>query len=130
MNGRLVMTTCADRAAAESLGRTLVEERLAACVNVLPGFRSIYRWQGQIEAAEECLLLVKTTRERYDAAAARLVELQSQRIAQKEIARLIKEHRFDFRASRHIPSPRDRPASSSAVGSQQSAVRQPSEPAN
>ncbi|MGH7726090.1 MAG: divalent-cation tolerance protein CutA [Candidatus Eiseniibacteriota bacterium] len=75
MNARLVLTTCADRATAESLGRTLVEERLAACVNVLPGIRSIYRWHGQIEAAEECLLLVKTSRERYDAAAARLIEL-------------------------------------------------------
>lgn len=75
MTARLVLTTCADRATAESIGRALVEAKLAACVNVLPGMRSIYRWRNEIETAEECLLLVKTTRERYDALSRRLIEL-------------------------------------------------------
>jgi periplasmic divalent cation tolerance protein len=54
---------------AERLASTLVEERVAACVNVLPGVASIYRWQGKIERAEESLLVAKTG----DAALARLM---------------------------------------------------------
>lgn len=46
---------------AERIGRTLVEERLAACANLLRGLGSIYRWKGRVEEAEETLLLVKTT---------------------------------------------------------------------
>jgi periplasmic divalent cation tolerance protein len=64
--------TCPDAASAERLARALVEERLAACVNLLPGVHSIYRWQGAIEQAGEVLLLVKTTRARLDALAARV----------------------------------------------------------
>jgi periplasmic divalent cation tolerance protein len=74
-DARLVLTTCADRARAETLARTLVEERLAACVNLLPGVRSIYRWQGAVEAADEVLLVIKTTRAAYPALAARLPAL-------------------------------------------------------
>ncbi|MBP6327909.1 MAG: divalent-cation tolerance protein CutA, partial [Dokdonella sp.] len=51
--------------------------RLAACVSQLPGVRSTYRWQGQVECADEVLLLIKSTRERYPALAARLRELHS-----------------------------------------------------
>jgi periplasmic divalent cation tolerance protein len=53
---------------AEALARQLVEERLCACVNVLPAVRSVFRWQGKVDVADECLLVAKTTR----AAAARL----------------------------------------------------------
>lgn len=62
----LVLTTCPDRAAAERLARVLVEGALAACVNVLPGVRSIYRWRGALESADEHLLLIKTAAARYD----------------------------------------------------------------
>jgi len=58
---RLVLTTAASRDEAEQIARSLVEEHLAACVNIIPGLTSIYRWQGKIEAAEETLLLIKTT---------------------------------------------------------------------
>ena len=64
--------TCPDAASAERLAGALVGERLAACVQVLPGVRSVYRWQGAVERADEVLLLVKTTRERLDALAARV----------------------------------------------------------
>ncbi|MBW2315003.1 MAG: divalent-cation tolerance protein CutA [Deltaproteobacteria bacterium] len=57
---RVVLVT-AVQAEAESLGRTLVGERLAACVNVVPGVRSIYRWEGEVQADEEALLVIKTT---------------------------------------------------------------------
>ena len=54
---------CSD--AAEALAGALVELRLAACVNLLPGARSVYRWQGAVERAEETLLIAKTTQARY-----------------------------------------------------------------
>jgi len=55
-----VITTCPDAAAAERIARTLVNERLAACVNILPPMRSIYRWRGVVEDASEQLLIIKT----------------------------------------------------------------------
>ncbi|WP_028080619.1 divalent-cation tolerance protein CutA [Solimonas soli] len=52
---------------ADAVARTLVEQRLAACVSVLPQLRSVYRWQGAIESADEALLLIKHPAERFDA---------------------------------------------------------------
>ncbi|MDX2288581.1 MAG: divalent-cation tolerance protein CutA [Hyphomicrobiaceae bacterium] len=56
----IVYVTCPDLATAELLGRELVEMRLAACANILPGMTSIYRWQGTIEQSTEAVLLLKT----------------------------------------------------------------------
>ena len=61
----LVFTTCPDARTARTLARTLVERRLAACVNLLPGALSIYRWKDAIEEEAEVVLLVKTTADRY-----------------------------------------------------------------
>ncbi len=63
----LVLCTCPDTGTAMGIGARLVDERLAACVNVLPGLTSIYRWQGKREQASEALLLIKTTTARYAA---------------------------------------------------------------
>ena len=71
----LCLSTCPDADAAARIARTLVEERLAACVNQVPGVASTYRWQGAIHDETEVLLLIKTTRERFDALRTRLVEL-------------------------------------------------------
>ena len=57
------------------LARALVDERLVACVNVLPPMQSVYRWDGKVEQAAEHQLVMKTTRERVEALTARLVEL-------------------------------------------------------
>ena len=57
------------------LSRTLVEEQLVACVNVLPAMPSVYRWEGKVEQAVEHQLVMKTTRERVEALKARLAEL-------------------------------------------------------
>jgi periplasmic divalent cation tolerance protein len=57
---RLVLTTCTDADEAARLGRTLVEERLAACATLIPAVQSIYHWQGKVESAAETLLLLKT----------------------------------------------------------------------
>ncbi len=58
----VVLVTAPDAEVAARLARTLVEDRLAACGNVLPGLRSIYRWEGQVHDEPEALLLLKTTR--------------------------------------------------------------------
>lgn len=57
----LVLTTTGSRDEAERLAHALVEQRLAACVNIIPGLTSVYRWKGQVESADEVLLLMKTT---------------------------------------------------------------------
>ena len=57
----LVFTTLPDRDAAQAIARTLVEERLAACVHFVDGLRSIYRWEGRIDESAECQLVAKTT---------------------------------------------------------------------
>lgn len=68
---RLVLTTCPDEATARRIARALVEERLIACGNVVPGLTSIYRWRGVIEEAGECLLLMKAPLEKLAALAER-----------------------------------------------------------
>lgn len=63
----LVLCTCPDSSSAESIATDLVQGRLAACVNLLPGLTSIYRWEDQVEQASEVLLLIKTTAARLPA---------------------------------------------------------------
>ncbi|MCA0394997.1 MAG: divalent-cation tolerance protein CutA [Proteobacteria bacterium] len=75
MTALLCLCTCPDAGTAERIATSLVGERLAACVNVLPGMTSVYRWQGKVEQAGEWLLLAKTTRDRLDALSARVVAL-------------------------------------------------------
>ena len=73
----LALSTAADEASAAALARTLLEERLAACVNIVPGMRSMYWWQGRIEQGTECLLVIKTTVARWPALKARLPQLHA-----------------------------------------------------
>lgn len=68
----LLYTTWPDAAAAAAAARTLVEERLAACINILGPVASVYRWQGAIEAADEVVVLLKTTQGRVAALKAAL----------------------------------------------------------
>lgn len=63
----LAVTTCADEATAEALVRALVERNVVACGTLLPGARSIYRWQGAVAEASEVVVLLKTTSERVNA---------------------------------------------------------------
>ena len=66
MQPLLVLCACPTREHAQTIARSLVEHHLAACVNLLPAVKSIYRWQGSIETAEETLLLIKTRAERLE----------------------------------------------------------------
>ncbi|MBK1680371.1 divalent-cation tolerance protein CutA [Rhodocyclus tenuis] len=70
----LVLTTLPDRASAEALAAHLLEARLAACVSIQAPCRSLYRWQGAVEQADEVPLLIKTAADRYAALAAAIGE--------------------------------------------------------
>ncbi|HLI02648.1 MAG TPA: divalent-cation tolerance protein CutA [Terracidiphilus sp.] len=77
ISARIVLSTAASPEEAGRIGRTLVEERLAACATLVPGVQSIYPWKGAIESAAETLLLLKTSASRIAALEARLQELHS-----------------------------------------------------
>ena len=67
MSALVVLTNLPDRTAAEKLAASLIEQRVAACVNILAPCRSVYRWQGAVQNDEEHPMLIKTTTERYAA---------------------------------------------------------------
>ncbi len=71
----LCYCSCPDTASAQAIATALVGERLAACVNRLPGISSTYRWQGTVTTDSEELLLIKTTAARFDALKGRLLQL-------------------------------------------------------
>jgi periplasmic divalent cation tolerance protein len=69
---RIVLSTAGSREEAERVAHALVDDGLAACVNLVPGLTSIYRWQGVVESADEVLLLIKTTAARLEVVEAAL----------------------------------------------------------
>src|SRR4029077_11072264 len=73
----LVLTTASSKDEARKIGRALVERLLAACVNIVPQVGSIYRWEGEVEEAEEWLLIVKTTRAAFERVRDAINELHS-----------------------------------------------------
>ena len=73
----VVLSTASSAAEAEAIARRLVEERLAACVNVVTGVRSFYRWKGKIEDSPEWLLVIKSSRGRFEELRAALEKLHS-----------------------------------------------------
>lgn len=64
---QIILCTCPDQSTAEKIAKLLVTQRLAACVNVLPGVTSFYTWNEQLESAQEQLLLIKANKDQYDA---------------------------------------------------------------
>ena len=71
----VVLCTCANHQDAFQIGSAVVQERLAACVNVLPGMQSIYRWKGNVEQCDEVLMVIKTMEQRFEILRRRLKEL-------------------------------------------------------
>ena len=75
MSARIVFCTCPDAPTASRLARALVDERLAACVNVIGGVASTNRWNGEVHVDDEVLLVIKTMADRFEAMRSRLVAL-------------------------------------------------------
>jgi periplasmic divalent cation tolerance protein len=73
----VVLTSCDSQELAANLARDLVERRLAACVNIMPGGRSIYRWKGKVEDATEWLLVIKSRRDLFPALRAAVEKLHT-----------------------------------------------------
>jgi periplasmic divalent cation tolerance protein len=73
----LVLTTAGSDTEARKIAQTLVERRLAACVNIVPHIQSVYRWEGKVEKAAEYLLLIKTAKAREEQVRAAIRELHS-----------------------------------------------------
>ena len=71
----VVLVTAPTPERAAEIARAVVGERLAACGNVVPGIKSVYRWEGKVQEDEEALLVLKTTRARFDALRARVLAL-------------------------------------------------------
>jgi periplasmic divalent cation tolerance protein len=76
----VVLSTCASADEAEKLARALIEQRLAACVNVIGGVTSYYPWRGNLETAAEWLLVIKSSRARFDELRAALEKQHSYEI--------------------------------------------------
>lgn len=84
----VVFTTFPDQETARRIVRTLVEERLIACGNLVPGVESIYRWKGEVETANEVFAVLKTERPRYDAVERRLRELHPYEVPECVMVRI------------------------------------------
>ena len=74
---QIVLTTAGSQDEAHKIARTLVDRRLAACVNIIPQIQSIYRWQNKVEDAQEWLLLIKTTNQAFERVRDTIRELHS-----------------------------------------------------
>ena len=77
---------------AERIARALVDERLAACVNIVPGAVSIYRWKGNVEQEPEQILMIKTLAERVDALKRRLLELHPYELPEVVVIPIVGGH--------------------------------------
>ena len=86
----LVLTNCPDEESANAIALALVEERLAACVSILPRVQSIYRWQGAVESATEIPLFIKSTATNYPALEAAIRDRHPYKVP--EIIALAVEH--------------------------------------
>jgi periplasmic divalent cation tolerance protein len=73
----VLLCTCSSEREGRLLAEALVHSKLAACVNLLPGVQSIYRWEGELERAAEVLLLIKSTADRFEELRVRITELHS-----------------------------------------------------
>jgi periplasmic divalent cation tolerance protein len=78
----VILSTCSSPEEAEKIARLLVEQHLAACVNVLPRMHSVYRWNGAVESAEEALLVIKSSRELFPSLRRILEQANSYEVAE------------------------------------------------
>jgi periplasmic divalent cation tolerance protein len=84
----VVLTTWPDVEKARAAGRTLVEEKLAACANILPGVESIFRWQGKVETSNEVMMVLKTTIARSQMLESRILALHPYEVPEIVVLRV------------------------------------------
>ncbi len=89
---RTILLTAPDVDVAERVGRALVEERLAACANIVPGVVSLFRWEGEVQREAEVLVIVKTTDERVEDVRARVVELHPYQVPEVLVLPVLAGH--------------------------------------
>jgi periplasmic divalent cation tolerance protein len=89
---RTALVTAPDAGSAETMARTLVEEGLAACVNVIPGLVSVYRWKGEVQRDEEALMILKTTESRVAALRERVVQLHPYEVPEVLVLSVVDGH--------------------------------------
>lgn len=77
MEALFVYITCGSQEEAQKIGASLVQDRLAACANIIPGMTSIYQWKGKIEQDQEIVLIAKTTRSQLEALTQHVTQLHS-----------------------------------------------------
>ncbi len=92
MKTRILFSTIDNAETARRIASTLVEERLAACVNIIPNVTSVYKWKGEIETASEWLMLIKTVQERVPALIARLVQLHPYEVPEAVVLNIEEGH--------------------------------------
>lgn len=85
----IILTTWPDAEKARVAARTLVEEKLAACANIVPALESIYRWEGKVESATEVLMILKTTIARYQMLETRIRTLHSYEVPEVVCLRVV-----------------------------------------
>lgn len=95
MEARFVYITCSDQTEAKRIGQVLVEQRMAACVNILPGMTSIYVWENRVTTDEEVVLIAKTTPEALSSLIYQVKEMHSYDVP-CIVALPIEEGNFDF----------------------------------
>ncbi len=91
-NKILVYCSVPSQEIASTIAQTVVQEELAACVTVLPGLTSVYRWQGAVESASELLLLIKTREALFEALRARIVSLHPYDVPEVIATRISEGH--------------------------------------
>ncbi len=102
----VVFITAPSQETAVTLGRALVEERLAACANIVPGLRSIYHWQGKVCDEPEVLVILKTRRDLFEALRARARELHPYQVPEIVALPILAGHRdyLDWLAAETRPA--------------------------
>ena len=80
----MLLSTCGDEMIAQSIATQLIENRLAACVNIVPRIRSVFRWEGEIQNQSECLLVIKSVRDQVQS-----IEILIKEISGYELPELI-----------------------------------------
>ncbi len=88
----VVLVTCPTRAVAQRIALRVIGQRLAACVNILPGIESVFWWQGRVDRAREVLLLIKTTARRFEALRRAMLLLHPYQVPEVIALPIVKGH--------------------------------------